>query len=205
MNILLFGASGHVGTLVLDEALRRGHAVTAFVHTSPLEPRDRLSIVRGDIYDPTDINAAISGHDAIISTLGSWGTKRKDVVSTAMRHIIPSASAHGIRRLVTVTGNIACAPEEDHAAGMRVSHGLMGLFAHRILKDADDHLARLYASDLDWTVVRSPVMTSSDGTSYVLNRKVFALSVSRHAVAHALVDLAENREWLQAAPFIHNA
>ena len=76
MRITVFGASGRAGQGVVALALRKGYEVTAFVHQqNPFKEHACLTVVQGDINDRAAIIAAVSESDAVISTLGSWGTK----------------------------------------------------------------------------------------------------------------------------------
>ncbi|MBW6186426.1 NAD(P)H-binding protein, partial [Pseudomonas aeruginosa] len=53
MKIALIGATGHVGHYFLNEALQRGHAVTALVRDpGKLAARDGLGVVQADVSDP---------------------------------------------------------------------------------------------------------------------------------------------------------
>src|SRR5690242_9717687 len=101
MIVPVFGASGRVGRLVVAEALARGHTVRAFIHrTNNFELHPQLSVAQGDIHDPQAVKQAIQGSDAVISTLASWGSSTKDIVSAAMRTIIPAMEAAGIERII---------------------------------------------------------------------------------------------------------
>lgn len=206
MKLLIFGGSGKVGQLVLGEALRRGHSVIAFVHTSPLKQRRNLQQIKGDIRDRASIVAAFELQpDAVICTLSSWHAAEKNVLSTAMQRIIPAAKAVDVTRLVTLTGNVAAAPGGKMHISTRAGKLLLGIAAPKVLRDAEDHIALLAQSGLNWTVVRSPVMNNTYETHYQLNTHSAGPTVSRQAVAEALVDLAENGQWPRSAPFIHRA
>lgn len=66
-NIVLIGATGYVGSRLLDEALRRGHAVTAIVRNTAKLPRNpRLTPKQADVLKD-DLAAIIAGHNAVIS------------------------------------------------------------------------------------------------------------------------------------------
>ena len=202
MNILIFGANGNVGRLVVAEALKRGHNVTAFVHGAAPDPAANLSVVNGDIYNRESVDAAVPGHEIIISTLGSWGTKDKNVLSTAMGKIVPAAEANGVQRIISLTGNVAGAPGDKNTLTSILSRALFNIVQPKILRDGEDHITILANSSLAWSVVRSPVMRSGNSANYKLSSKSASLRVNRVAVAHAMMDLAESREWLQAAPYI---
>jgi putative NADH-flavin reductase len=205
MKILVFGASGKVGRLLVRELLRRGHDVTAFVHSHELPPADRLTNVHGDIYDRASVEATLPGHDVVISTLGSWGTKEKNVLSTAMEKIVPAAETHGIRHLISLTGDGAQAPGDKITLVKHLTHPILNLVAPKILRDGEDHIAIIAKSSLNWTVLRAPVMTDGNETAYEFSTKSSSLLISRRAVAFALADLAEINSWPRSAPFIRKA
>lgn len=210
MHISVFGAGGKVGRLVVEELLRRGHSITAFVHRhSPFEASERLRIARGDIHVADDVAKALEGSDAVISALGSWGTPGKDILTTAMGSICPIMKDSGIRRIVSLTGAEARADGDKLTAMHRVFHGLLGVVAGKVLADGERHIGILEQSGLDYTVIRSPIMTGSRASTYVLQdqRPLPWATVSRAAVVAALVDAVESSaSGLQTGncPFIAN-
>lgn len=204
-KITVFGASGNVGRLVVSEALLRGYFVTAFVHHhANLDEHPNLHIVQGDIHNRADIDAAITDSQAVISALGSWHTKEKDILSKATTHIVPAMKAAGVDRIITLTGADARARGDDKDIIHRLSHAAISVFAGKILRDGENHIAILEKSDLDWTVVRSPIMTSSRSESYTLSAKRPKpwRTVSRRSVANALLNQLGEKRLSQEAPFI---
>ncbi len=203
MRLTVFGANGKVGSLVVKAALSRGHEVVAFVHSSAPAAADRLTILRGDIYNKADVDKAISGSDVVISALSSWGTPKKDVLSAAMEHIIPAMEAARIQRIVSLTGNVALAPGDTPSAFMKMARMGMRLAAARIIDDGEQHIALLATSTLNWSVVRSPVMTTMGSTDYKLTLEPsMAPTIHRQAVADSLLALAEGESWSRQAPII---
>lgn len=76
--MLSVGASGSIGRLVVDEALRLGHVVRALVRT-PDKARQlpaQAQKVIGDVTRPDTLRAAVDSVDAIVFTLGSGGLGR---------------------------------------------------------------------------------------------------------------------------------
>lgn len=81
MKIIVFGATGGVGLHVVKQALDHGMQITAFVRTpSKLTfTHDRLQVIQGDAFHKEEVAAAIAGHDAVVSCLGSsQGIKKID-------------------------------------------------------------------------------------------------------------------------------
>lgn len=205
MNILIFGASGKIGSRLVKVLLDRGHTVTVFVHTSgSFIESDNLHIKRGDIHDQQSVENAILNQDIIVSTLGSWGTKQKDILSTAMKHIIPAMKKAGIKRIVTLTGAGAKLPDEKLSFINFLNRTAISLGAKAILKDSEDHLKLLSNSQLEWTSLRSPVMTNNDSARYKLSLESPAPweLIGRHSVVLALLHVIENNPMPRKAPFI---
>jgi putative NADH-flavin reductase len=208
MQITVFGASGKVGHLVVEEAHRRGHTVVAFIHNRNLfVPNNRLIIVKGDIHNAADVEKALNNSEAAISCLGSWGTKSHDVVSTAVRALIPAMEQQGIKRIITLTGAGAKLNLDKPAGpGHRLFMSLISpLPAGKVFRDGEEHMRLLAASGLDWTIIRSPVMNNIGGAGYTLSTKVGSplATVSRQSVATAILDQLENTDTIHAAPIIH--
>ena len=78
MTVLVVGATGSIGRLVVDEVMRQGHAVRALVR-NPGKTRQLPSeahVVIGDVTRPDTLSGAVDGVDAIVLTLGSDGAGR---------------------------------------------------------------------------------------------------------------------------------
>ncbi|GAA1767642.1 MULTISPECIES: NAD(P)-dependent oxidoreductase [Streptomonospora] len=87
-NIAVFGASGMIGSRVVDEALARGHGVTALARDRTRLPHkgERLAVATADVLDPGDVTAAARGQDVLVSAVGGDG--HRSVVEPAARTIV---------------------------------------------------------------------------------------------------------------------
>ncbi len=80
LKILVYGASGKIGKHVVDEALNRGHLVTA-VSRDPsriTQIHDNLSAVQGDILDPESVASLVADQDVVIISVRGIVGKSKD-------------------------------------------------------------------------------------------------------------------------------
>ena len=122
MKVVLIGATGFVGTALIDEALLRGHTVTAIArHPEKLGRRDRLVPVSGAVYDTASLAALIQGHDAVISAFNP-GWKNPHLFEDQVRgtsSIIAAIKRAGIKRVLWVGG----AGGQEVAPGVRVVDG----------------------------------------------------------------------------------
>ena len=106
MNITLIGASGFIGTAIMNEALARGHAVTALV-TRPerLPAREGLTALAADVMDVARLTSQFAGADAVVSAFS--GHAQADVLEyfvAGTRNIISAAKEARAPRLVVVGG-----------------------------------------------------------------------------------------------------
>lgn len=75
MKIALIGATGFVGTELLNELLARGHQVTALARTpAKLAAREGLTVVAADVYDEAQVAQAVEGHDAVLNAFNPGWT-----------------------------------------------------------------------------------------------------------------------------------
>ena len=205
MQVTVYGASGKVGRLVVAELLTHGHTVVAFVHRiNRFNGQYGVTVATGSIEDQVAVASAMAGSQAAISTLGSWGSATKTVVSTGTGAIIAAALQHGVQRVITVTGAGASSKNDRPTRLDTLTHAFLNLTAPKILKDGETHLQLLEASALDWTVVRSPIMVGSGSNSYVLSHRLPSLlaTIPRRAVAKAIVDQLTDSKYFQQAPVI---
>ncbi|MFF8311174.1 NAD(P)-dependent oxidoreductase [Streptomyces lydicus] len=71
-TIALFGANGSIGSRILNEALQRGHQVTAVVRDPAkiTTSHPGLTVATGDVLDPAAVAAVAEGHDVVVSAVG---------------------------------------------------------------------------------------------------------------------------------------
>ena len=108
MKIALLGATGFVGTALLQEALTRGHHVTAIVRDPAKLPAtsDYLTVVTGDINDTATLAPQLAGHDLVLSAYNpGWGRPDLYAEFLAGSRAIEQATAQaGVPRLLVVGG-----------------------------------------------------------------------------------------------------
>jgi len=90
MKIALIGATGNVGSRLLDEALRRNHQVTAIARkASSLTPRAGLVTHDIDLHDSAALASVLQGHDAVISSARFAGIPAAAIVTPVKQAGVP--------------------------------------------------------------------------------------------------------------------
>src|SRR3989449_7238821 len=105
MNIVVIGSTGRTGRLVIEEGIRRQHAMTAFTRRPDglADVAGLAAVVHGDGRNLEDIRRAVRGQDAVISIVSSEGRGPTTIVSDVTRALLAGMSEAGVRRLVTVS------------------------------------------------------------------------------------------------------
>jgi putative NADH-flavin reductase len=197
-TLVVFGANGRVGSLVVGLALQRGHRVIAFVYGKSKLPRhEALTLIKGDVRNKADVRRALRDADVVLSALGSWGTKTRDILSSGMRTIVPVMEELGLTYIVSLTGADAVAESDQRGILNKLSRAFMGLVGGRVITDGEEHIRILQSSSLDWTIVRSPVMLGGKALPYRLESAVVPpyATIRRASVAEAMLDLADSHEY----------
>jgi putative NADH-flavin reductase len=188
MRLFILGATGGTGRQLIDQALARGHHVTAFVR-SPEKLRSRregLGVQQGDPRDAAVLTAALSGHDAVLSALGPPGPRRSTILSDSARATVAAMQSTSMRRLLIVSAAILF---EDMGV-------LAALLRRTLLKNvvigSGEMEQIVTASNLDWTILRPPRLTNAPLTGrYQVADNRFPpgkRTLSRADVAHFLLD-----------------
>ena len=197
MRLLIAGASGRTGRLLTERALGHGHDVTALVRdaSSFPEPGEHLRVVVGDVLSPETLVPAVEGQEAVISVLAPRPRTNGRVYVEGTRNLADAAARAGVRRFVAVS-----------ADGAGAESGTLTL-AYRLVMRIPV-VARLYPdialmeselrsrTDLDWTVVRPPILTNGPRSGVVREAvgPVLAggLRLSRADLAQYLLELVES-------------
>ncbi len=114
-KVVLIGATGFVGSAILNELVERGHEVTAVVRNVEKLPKNALvKPVKEDVGNEDAIAKLLEGKDAVISAYNPGWTNPNITQETIVnyRHILAAAKKSGIGRLLIVggAGTLFCAP-----------------------------------------------------------------------------------------------
>jgi putative NADH-flavin reductase len=164
MRILVFGASGSTGSEVVKQGLEQGHSITAFVRSPsklPIESSS-LKVMQGDVADSNAVTAAVGGHDAVVSALGvSIPTKHDPAVIAGVKNIITAMEAASVRRLLYLS--FIGVRESRNAVGFVLRYIAPVPLRHEI-SDHEEKERLIMSSNLNWTIVRPPKLTSGPRT-----------------------------------------
>jgi uncharacterized protein YbjT (DUF2867 family) len=179
VRLLVVGAAGRTGRLVVERAAERGHRVTALARR-PV-PGAHADVV-GDATDPDVVARAVAGQDAVLMAVGS---------SAIVRALVPAMTAAGVRRLVMTSSRSVVATRPRFWLDLAWL-GLRGAYA-----DLARAEGLLEGSGLDWSVVRATMLADGPAkgrvhTDFEVNATGGDWRLTRADYARYLLDVVED-------------
>jgi len=215
MRILLLGATGRTGRLLLEQALDHGHIVHALVREKQKITIERynLTIFEGTPQDVTALHRAMQGCETVLSALNisrkyefPWSPLRtpKHFLSSTMDKVVTLSHRNHLRRVVFISAWGVNETKKDLPGWFR------WLVNNSVLRHQyNDHEKQeevLRNSTLDWTAVRPVFLTNSENHKEVFvsegNEARPNLYISRRNVASFMLDVLEKNLYLCQAPVV---
>ena len=192
MRLFVLGATGRTGCALVAQGLGRGHLITAFGRSAcGGETTKALRVVIGNPMSVKDVAGALSGHDAVLSALGTRGLGTTSVLVDSAHALIEAMRRVRVRRLVTLSSSL-----------VEARSGWIAFLAGRTLlrHTARDQRAMetlITRSELDWTLLRPARLVNGaltgDYTATATSDgiPVSNAGLSREDLAHMMLDTVE--------------
>jgi len=200
-KLVVLGASGKTGHQVVQQALKKGHSVTAVVRSpEKFFIKDaNLDVVQGDVFDPESLVPVLEGKNAVLSCLGFHnGTffSPTTLYSKSMTSIATAMERSGIGRLVCLTG-IYTQKDPSNPIWM---DWLLRPLARSFMPDMALMENTVMKSKLCYTIVRPPCLSDDPATANYLLAEGQSVpegygTVSRADVAHFMLASLQTKEW----------
>lgn len=211
MNITLFGATGETGQLLIEKTLAVGHNVTVFARTpSKISVKnERLTVVKGELTELSNIEKAVQGADAVISILGPTRETKGLVIADGIKNIISAMEKNGVKRLIAT----ATPSYKDNNDKFQFGFAFGVFMIKTLMKDAYQNIVEtgnlIAKSNLDWTIVRFSILKNKPETGnlkigYPGEGKVGFSSLTRADLADFLLKQIEDKTYLHKSPVISN-
>ncbi|MCJ1351302.1 MAG: hypothetical protein MMC33_001286 [Icmadophila ericetorum] len=219
MHLLVIGGSGRTGKLVAEEALKRGHSLTALIRNSgSLQSRDGLTIIEGSPLNKPDVEAAFNAEpvNAVIVTLNA--PRKSDnpfsapvspprLMADSHANIAAVMKQHGVTKIVTM----AAFGVGDSFSNANVLIRLIFKYSNMSYQFEDHGLVdqEMKASGLNYVLVRPTMLAEGEAQPIKefgnTGRGVGVTSkITRKSVAVFLVDAAEKNKWDKTTPVLTN-
>lgn len=185
MKIVVLGATGQTGRLVLERGLATGHTLTAVVRSEARDPLPGdVETVRADVTQANSLAPVLAGADAVIGTLG---TTRGPLMERSTAALLEALDGRGPRRIVLLSGYSVITDRLSRPARFMATTVMKAMSQD---KATSERLLR--ASATNWTIVHAARLTNGPATGRARvaeppERIGLGDSVSRADVADYLV------------------
>jgi putative NADH-flavin reductase len=215
MRILLLGATGRTGKLLLEQALEHGHIVHALVRDKQKIPFQKYNLLihEGTPIDKTALDKAMQGCEAVLSALNisrkyefPWAALRtpKDFLSVTMRNIIELSAKNNIRRVVFISAWGVSETKKDLPGWFRslVDNSSLRYQYH----DHERQEEIVKNSTLNWTALRPVFLSNSKKLKEVIvsfnNEPKPNLYMSRRNLAAFMLNVLEKNLYRCQSPVV---
>jgi putative NADH-flavin reductase len=209
MKIVVFGASGKTGSLLVDEALTSGHYVVAYVRKPDSVKSDHpnLKVVAGYLNEKDKLKSVISGSDGCISTLGGASlTKHSREIIEGIDNIITIMEEEQVKRFIYLSSFGAGDSRKYMPQPFRFL--IADVMLHVPLADHNTNESRITKSQLDWTIVRPGGLTNGAKTDNLKNgcemtQVKGSIIISRANVAAFLLDQVSKNDYSNKSVWLY--
>ncbi|MBG6129164.1 putative NADH-flavin reductase [Aquimarina sp. EL_43] len=215
MKILILGATGRTGKLILEESLNQGYKVCCLVREPKKikENHNNLKILKGSPEQISDLENAIKDCDAIISALNisrksdfPWSKLRTPAtfLSDVIKNIISLTTEDGLQRIIVCSAWGVAETEKEIPSWFRwfIKNSNIGI----AYKDHERQENELKKSKLNWTIVRPVGLTNFKKEKKVIesynNKPIPKPTISRKNVAKFMVNTLKRDELIGKTPVI---
>lgn len=223
MRILVLGATGRTGQLIIREAVKRGHQVFAIARDPAKlaelgidSDSDRIRVTQGTPYDYETVEEAMVGCDAVINTLNvsrksdnPWASLRSpvDMISKSAANALKAMNKHGVKRFVALSTIGAGRSWKTTPWILRAIVSISNL--KHAFSDHGRQEELLESSDVDYSICRAPMLSAKESTTGVVatpeGQKPASTVLHRDAAAGFFLDIIENNTHVRETVSIANA
>ena len=209
MKIVIFGASGKTGILLVEHALTKGYQVIAYIRKNKsLKYRHQnLLKVVGGLHDVDKLNEVITGADACISTLGGGSlTQRSPHITKGIDNIVNVMEQQGVNRMIYLSS--LGAGDSRQYMPIIIRYFIADFILRIPLADHNANEKRIANSKLQWTFVRPVELNDNLITEIVRHgtektKLKCSLSISRSNVAAFMLQQLTEIEYVNKSVWLH--
>jgi putative NADH-flavin reductase len=209
MRIVIFGASGRTGQLLIDQATEAGHEIIAYVRreSAIVENKKGVKYFVGELNSISQLHAALKGVDVCISVLGGKSLQKHNHQFTlGIQNIIKVLEKEKVSRFIYLSS--LGVGESRQMMPPLVGFLVADVLLRIPIADHEKNESNIRMSNLNWTIVRPGSLTNgplapishSDDTDIKMRGSA---RVSRASVAAFILNHINNEKYTKKAVWIH--
>ncbi len=208
MKIMLLGATGRTGIQIIEEAIKRGHKISAIARNPEKLKNYNIEIIKGSPYEYETVEKALDGCEAVINTLNvsrrsdnPWAKLRSptDMISRSALNTVKAMEKKGIKRFVALSTIGAGRSWSTSPGILKFIVSISNLkFA---FKDHGKQEEILENSSTDYTICRAPMLSDEINSTGAIatpeGEKPANKVLSRNSAAEFFLKIIENNEHIR--------
>ena len=215
MKILLLGATGRTGIQIIEEALKRGHRISAIARDPDKLKDYNIEITQGTPYDYETVENAIAGCEAVINTLNvsrktdsPWAPLRapKDIISKSAYNTIKAMEKVGIKRFIALSTIGAGRSWKNTPVILKLLVSISNL--KHAFRDHGRQEEILENSTIDYTICRAPMLSDKTNETGAIATtegvKPANMYLSRNSAAEFFLRIIEKKEHIRETISLSN-
>lgn len=209
MKIAILGSTGFLGKVLLKKALDGGYQIRTLVRTPDKlgEYKDKVEFIQGTISEVNKLEETVRGTEAVLSAIGppQRNPGKPEFYEKAMKDLVAVMDYQGIKRVICTGGAAHLGGEnENWTMGRRFLRLFLLLVSRPILEAKQREWEVLKASDLDWTLVRPPHITTGAPIGSVLadDKNLARTQVNVEDLACFMLEQITSTQWIKKASLV---
>ncbi len=213
MNVLLYGATGFSGKMILQELLSKQHKVTAITRKESTFPisHENLTVVEGSVLDSSFVYNVLKGQDAVINCLGIGGkgnAKPNTLVSDATRVLVEEMEHNSGKRLICMS-NVGAGDSMNFQPWIftKVILPYVLKWLKHIIDDKNIMEPIVMHSSLDWILFRFPNIVDKPPKQKITTTTTgegLKMSITNRDLAVFMVEQLTDNTYLKQAICVSN-
>lgn len=209
MKVALIGATGFVGSHILEELVHRNMEVTAIARdVESLKNKPHVLAVQMDVMHDNSLGSALNGNDVVISAFNAGWTNPEiyDDYLEGSRHILKELKETGIKRFIVIGGAGSLLDENDNR--LVDAPNFPKEIKPGALAAADFYEVIQREDELDWTFISPAIEMNPSkkgkrtgkyrtGTDHPVFDHDGHSNISVEDLAVAVVDEVENNKFIK--------
>lgn len=210
IKIAVIGGTGKSGKYLVNQLLNQGFNIKLLVRNldhfqiqSPL-----IEVIQGSISNYGAVFQLVEGCQAVVSTLGlGQPNSETSIFSQSTKNVLRAMEAWNVRRYMVITGLNVDTPFDQKSPKTKFATDWMKTNYPLTTADKQLEYSVLVDSDLDWTLVRLPLIEQTEEKRGVLVSVEDCLGdkISATDLAIFLIEQLTDRTYVRQAPFLANS
>jgi putative NADH-flavin reductase len=208
-KIAVIGGTGKAGKYLVNQLIQRGFNLKLLLRNpenfsikNPL-----IEVIKGDVKDYDTVLSLVKDSEAVISALGlGQPASETSIFSKATSNILQAMEVFDIQRYIVITGINVNTPFDKKSLKTQFATDWMYTNYPNSTADKQKEHDILSASNIDWTLVRLPLVEQTDEICdvQISLEDCVGDKISATNLANFLIEQLTDNQYVKQSPFISN-